>query len=167
MSTQPEPPDPLELTYGEVREAARMLRCFTATDLAHLLGVEHDIGVRAVEALCMQKICRNSGDLLDGRNGYEYIIEYVPVPAGPSQRERGPDPVQVAVSQAGRITVDRGRPVRIRTGRMLGRSLSTPGQRQKHKDREREYQRQQDAKAARAKLQQSKAQQDPSWKKKK
>lgn len=165
MSSQPEPTDALELTYGEIREAARMLACFTATDLAHLLGVDHEVGVRAIEALCMHKICRNSGDLLDGRNGYEYVIEYVPVPAGPSQRERGPDPVQVAVSQAGRISVQRGLPVRIRTGRMVGRALSTPGQRQKHKNNEREYQRQKEAKESRAAAQRGKAQQDPKWKK--
>lgn len=156
----------LELTYGEIIEFAAVLGHFTATDLARELGVDHETGVRAVGALCRQGICQNTGDPLDGPNGYEYIIEYVPPPAGPSQRPRHATPEQVAVSQAGRIVVKRGEPVRIRTTRMLGRSLSTPGARQHHKNREREYQRQQTARSARAAAQQSKAQKDAKWKKK-
>lgn len=165
MSAQPQP---LELTYDEVREWASILRCFTSWDLARKMGVDHEIGVAAVNALCMQGICRNTGDMLDGPHGYEYIIQYIPPPAtGPSSRERGPDPVQTAVSQAGRISVQRGTPVRIRTTRQLGRALSTPGARQKHKNREREYQRQQDARSARADMQKSRAQKDPKWRKQK
>lgn len=164
MSAQPQP---LELTYGEIREWAAILGCFTASDLARNMGVTYEIGVASVNALCMQGICRNTGDMLDGAYGYEYVIQYIPPPVtGPSSRERGPDPEQIAISQAGRIMVERGTPVRIRTTRKLGRALSTPGSRQKHKNRERNYQRQQDAKAARAAQQQSKAQKDPKWKKK-
>lgn len=165
MSAQPQP---LELTYGEIREWASILGCFTSWDLARAMGVEHGIGIAAVNALCMQGICRNTGDMLDGPYGYEYIIEYIPPPTtGPSSRERGPDPAQIAISQAGRITVERGTPVRIRTNRKVGRALSTPGQRQKHKNRERNYQRQQDARTARADKQKSKAQNEPNWKKQK
>lgn len=165
MSAQPQP---LELTYGEIRDWAAILECFTAWDLAQAMGVDHDIGVAAVNALCMQGLCRNSGDVLDGPYGYEYIIEYIPPPTtGPSSRERGPDPAKVAVQQAGAIAVERGTPVRIRTTRKLGRALSTPGQRQKHKNRERNFQRMQDAKAARAEMQKSKAQKAPKWQKQK
>lgn len=157
----------IELTYDEIREWAGILRCFTAADLAHALGVDHDTGVRAVNALCAQGICRNTGDVLDGAHGYEYVIAYIPPPAGPSRRERsGPDPDQAAVNQMGRINVQRGDPVRIRTGRMIGRALSTPGARQKVKNREREYQKQQEAKTTRAEAQKSKAQKDPKWQKK-
>lgn len=157
----------LELTYGEIIEWAGVLGHFTATDLAHALGVDHDTGKRAVGALCRQGICQNTGDPLDGPNGYEDIIEYIPPPAGPSQRERHATPEQVAVSQAQRIVVKRGEPVRIRTTRKMGRALSTPGQRQFHKNREANYQRQQTARAARAAAQQSAAQKDPKWKRNK
>jgi hypothetical protein len=155
------------LTYSEIREWAVILGAFTASDLARAMGVDYDVGRRAVNALCMQGICANTGDMLDGPHGYEPVIEYVPPPPGPTHRESGPDPVETAISQAGRISVQRGTPVRIRTERQMRRSLSTPGARQQHKNRERAYERQEEAKEKRRKRQQAKAQKDPKWKRKK
>jgi hypothetical protein len=164
MSAQPKH---TALTYGEIREWAVILGSFTASDLAREMGVDLDTGRRSVNALCMQQICVNTGDMLDGPYGYEPVIEYVPPPPGPTRHESGPDPVETAISQAGRISVQRGTPVRIRTERDQRRSLSTPGARQQHKNRERNYQRQEDAKEARAKAQQAKAQKAPKWKRNK
>lgn len=156
------------LTYDEVREWATILGAFTATDLARAMGVDHDTGVRCVKALCGQGVCINTGDMLDGPHGYEPIIEYVPPPPGPTKREpSGPEPVQQAIAQAGRIVVQRGEPVRIRTERQMRKSLSTPGARQHHKNRDRNYERMQEAKKQRAEAQKAKAQKDPKWKRKK
>lgn len=157
----------MSLSYGEIREWAIILGAFTASDLARELGVDIDVGRRAVGALCLQGVCANSGDLLDGPFGYEPVIEYVPPPPGPTRREYGPDPVQTAISQAERITVDRGAPVRIRTERQMRRSLSTPGARQHHKNRDRNYQRMQDAVEERRQKQKAKAAQEPQYKRKK
>lgn len=163
MSAQPKN---TALTYAEVREWAVILGTFTASDLAREMGVDHDTGVRSVNALCRQGMCVNTGDMLDGPHGYEPIVTYVPPPPGPSSRPKAVDPVQQAISQAGRITVQRGDPVRIRTHRDNARSLSTPGSAQKHKNRDREYNKQQEAKAARAEEQRKNAK-VPQWQKKK
>lgn len=147
VSAQPAP----RLTYDEIREWAIKLTRFTASDLARAMGVTQEVAERAVLALCEDGICANTGDELDGPYGYEYVVEYVPPPPGPSQHPHGQDPVGFAVAQMRRLpTPERGKPVRIRTRRMLGRSLSTPGARQHHKNREREYERQQAAKDARS-----------------
>lgn len=165
MSAQPQYTD---LTFGEVRDWAILLRHFTAGDLAHEMGVDFETGRKAVNALILEGICRATGDEVDGRYGYEPIIEYVPPPPGPTKREpTGPDPVQTAISQAGRVIVERGTPVRIRTRRDTGRALSTPGSRQIHKNRERNYERMQEAKRERAELQKRRAQKEPKWKRKK
>lgn len=163
MSAQPKN---TALTYAEIREWAIALGTFTASDLARAMGVDHDTGVRSVNALCRQGMCLNTGDMLDGQHGYEPIITYVPPPPGPSSRPQTPDPVQQAVSQAGRIIVQRGDPVRIRTHRATARALSTPGSAQKHKNRDREYDKQQEAKAERAEKQRQNAK-VPQWQKKK
>lgn len=155
------------LTYDEVRDWARELGTFTASDLAFEMGVDHATGVRCVNALCRQGVCAGTGDHLDGPRGYEPIVTYVPVPPGPTSYDAGPDPVAQAISQAGRIVVARGEAVRIRTERKNRRGMSTPGQRQKMKNQEREYKKQVTAREARAEEQRSKAQKDPKWKKKK
>lgn len=148
MSTQPRY---ATLTYDEIREWAIELRMFTASDLAYAMGVDHDTATYAVIALCADGICHDTGDELDGPRGYERVIAYTPLPPAPTRREASaPDPVQQAISQAGRIVVQRGTPVRIRSERDTRKSLSTPGARQKHKSRQREYDRQQAAKTARA-----------------
>lgn len=164
MSAQPKY---TALTYAEVRDWAFELGTFTASDLAFSMGVDQATGVRCVNALCRQGVCANTGDQIDGPHGYETIVTYLPPPPGPSSYDAGPDPVAQAISQAGRIAVVRGLPVRIRTERKNRRGMSTPGQRQKMKNREREYQKQQDAKATAAAAQKSKAQKAPKWKKQK
>lgn len=146
------------LTYDEIREWAIELRIFTAWDLAREMGVEYEVGRRAVSALLLQGMCQDTGDKLDGPYGYESVVMYVPPPPGPTKRERGRDPEQVAISQMGRIEVTRGTPVRIRSERKMRKSLSTPGARQFHKNRERNYQLQQEAKAQRAEEQKRKSQ---------
>lgn len=147
MSAQPAP----RLTYDEIREWAISLVRFTASDLARSMGVTYDIATRAVLALCEDEICRNTGDELDGPFGYEFVVEYVPPPPGPSQHPHGVDPVAQAVTQMRRLpTPQRGIPVRIRTNRKLGRALSTPGSRQFHKNRERNWERLQEAQAKRS-----------------
>jgi hypothetical protein len=149
---------PSGLTYDEVREWAIMLGTFTAWDLARAMGVSHEIGRKAVGALLMQEMCRNTGDMVDGPEGYEHVVQYVPPPPGPSKREAsGPDPEQTAIRQAGKIAVERGTPVRIRTERKQRKSLSTPGARQFHKNRERNYQLQKEAKEKRAEAQKLKS----------
>lgn len=164
MSAQPKHTG---LTYDEVREWAVLLGMFTASDLANEMGVDLDTGRRCVNALCRDGICANTGDMLDGPHGYEPVISYLPPPPGPSSYDGGPDPVQTAISQAGRISVQRGLPVRIRTERKSRRGMSTPGQRQKMKNQEREYKKQVTARAKRADEQKSRAQKDPKWKKQK
>jgi hypothetical protein len=156
----------MSLTYDEIREWAVILGAFTASDLARAMGVDVEVGRRAVNALCLQEICVNTGDMLDGPHGYEPVIEYVPPPPGPTRYDAGPDPAQQAVRDA-RIVVERGTPVRIRTERQMRRSLSTPGARQQHKSRERAYQRQEDAREQRRQAQKAKAQKEPKWKRKK
>lgn len=156
------------LTYAEVIEWAVFLGTFTAGDLANEMGVDLWTGGRCVEALVHQRVCRNTGDMIDGPNGYEYVIEYVQPPPGPTTRvPSGPDPIQQAISQAGRIVVERGNQVRIRTERKSRRGMSTPGQRQKMKNQERNYKLQVEAKAKRAAAQKEKAKKEPKWKKKK
>lgn len=154
MSAQPQH----NLTYGEIRDWAQLLGRFTASDLAFAMGVDYDTGQRSVVALCFDGICRSTGDTLDGPYGYEPVIQYIPLPAGPSKREpSGPDPERTAIAQAGRIVVERGTPVRIRTERQKRRSLSTPGARQSHINAQREWEKQQAAKTARAAAQRAKA----------
>jgi hypothetical protein len=155
------------LTYDEIREWAVILGAFTASDLARAMGVDLEVGERAVNALCLQEICVNTGDMLDGPHGYEPVIEYVPPPPGPTRYDAGPDPVEQTIRQAGKIAVERGTPVRIRTERQMRRSLSTPGARQHHLNRDRNYQRMEEAKEKRRQAQQAKAQKDPKWKRKK
>lgn len=163
MSAQPQRTG---LTYGEVREWAADLGAFTASSLAHAMGVDAVTGARCVKALCRDGICQNTGDMLDTRNGYEPVIEYIPLPAGPTTRPHGVDPVQQAVSQVGRISVVRGEPVRIRTHRASARGMSTPGQRQKMKNTDREYTKQKEAREQRAEGQRKNAK-VPQWQKKK
>lgn len=156
MSAQPQPDG---LTWSEVRDWATILQRFTASDLAHAMGVELEIGQRSVRALCAQGVCHDTGDRLDGPRGYEAVIQYVAPPPGPSKRApSGPDPEQTAIRQAGKIATERGTPVRIRLERKMRKSLSTPGARQFHKNRERNYQLQQEAKAERAEAQKRKSQ---------
>lgn len=144
MSTQP------GLTYAEVRWWACELGVFTAGDLADAMGVDYEVGRRSVAALCHQGVCHDTGSVIDGRHGYEYIIEYVELPAGPAEHETGISPEAIALREFRPLpTPPRGMPVRIRTERMMRRSLSTPGARQHHKNRERNYQRIQDARARR------------------
>lgn len=148
MSAQPQYTG---LTYDEIRAWAAELGAFTASGLARAMGVDHATGRNAVIALCDDGICVNTGDELDGPNGYEPVIEYAPLPPGPTRREpSAPDPVQATIAKAGRIVVGRGTPIRIRTRRDMAKALSTPGARQHHLNNEREYERQKSAKEERA-----------------
>lgn len=142
MSAQRQPEG---LSYGEIRDWAVILGCFTASDLAREMGVGYETGRRAVGALCMQGMCRATDDMLDGPQGYEPIIEYIPPPPGPTKRPTGPPgPETIAIS-----TPPRGVPVRLATPRARD-NLRTPGRAQKQKNREREYQRIRQAELERA-----------------
>lgn len=139
-----------ELGYGEIIEWARMLGHFTASDLARELGVSHEIGVRAVNALCRQGICCDTEDPLNGPYGPEPIIQYVPIPQGHTARQRRPTPEREAVTEALRIETRRGEPVRARS-RAGDNKLSVTGRRRRlQKQRDAEYERQQAARLARA-----------------
>jgi hypothetical protein len=141
---------PAGLTYSEIIDWAGILGTFTASSLAYEMGVDVETGRRAVGALCTQGICRDTGDMLDGPHGYEHVIEYIPLPPGPTRRERsGPSPEQIAVSEVGRISVERGLPVRTRKRNRSDTSI--PGRAQGIKDNERNYQRQMQARREREK----------------
>lgn len=164
MSAQPQHDG--GLTYDEIRGWAIELGLFTATDLAHAMGVDRAIATYAIVALLEDNICVNTGDEIDGPSGYEYIIEYASMPPGPTRHDSGPDPVQRTIAQYKPIAVQRGTPVRIRNEGKMRRTLSTPGARQRHKNREREYQRQQAVKEERAERQSAKAKQQQQKRKK-
>lgn len=141
------------VTYHEVRSWAVWLQVFTASDLADALGADLSIGERGVRALLYHGICTDTGDVIDGPDGSEAIVAYVPLPPGPNEHETAP-PEWARWPAYSEVMSPRGLPVRIRTQRDLRGGMSTPGSRQKLRNRERAYQRQEEARERRAEEQQ-------------
>lgn len=130
----------MEVTYDEVRQWARWLIIFTARDLADAMGVDVSVGERGVRALIFHGICERTGEL-PGPDGPEDVIEYLPLPPGPTHRPRQTPPEVVAFFEAGGdpLRVERGFPVparRHRDNSLVGRRR--PGRRQMTRERRRE-----------------------------
>lgn len=161
------------VTYTEMRWWARTLQAFTASDMANVMAVHYDIGVKAIRALCWHGICEETGEDIDGPFGLEPIVYYLPLPPGPTHHPHYELPEHSAVREMGGLLLYdvRGQPVRIRTERQMRKSLSTPGARQMHVNRERAFQAQELARAQAAETAKIKAAREkaegPKWKRKK
>lgn len=158
------------VTYAEARAWATWLRVFTQSDLASVMAVPEEALEGFIFGLLYNGTIEDTGDRIDGRGGPpEEIYAFVPLPPGPREHETGVPAEVMAVMELGgfEILSPRGGPVRIRTERMMRRSLSTPGARQTHKLRELAYERQEAARRRRAEEQRNKANKDPKWLKEK
>jgi hypothetical protein len=101
------------MTYAEIRQWARWLDMFTATDIAGVLAVHQELGERAIRALLWHGIIEETGDLLDGPYGLEPVYSYKPLPKGPRVHPHETPPEVLVARQAGGdpLRVPRGMPV--------------------------------------------------------
>lgn len=158
------------VTYAEARAWATWLRIFTITDLASVMAVPEEALEGFIFGLLYNGTIEDTGDRLNGGPGPpEEVYAWVPLPPGPKRHETGILPEVLAVLETGgpEILSPRGGPVRIRTERMMRRSLSTPGARQTHKLRELAYERQEAARRKRSEADKAKENKDPKWLKEK
>lgn len=161
---------PDRVTFDEVRQAARWLGLFGASDLADALRCHPEVARRAITALRVHRLLLDTGEHQDGTDGSEPVWEMVPLPDRHYPREYGVRPEMLAVMEMGGFLLydQRGLPVRLRSEREMRRTLSTPGARQMHRNRELAYKRQQEATAKRAEEQRIKAKKEkempPKWK---
>lgn len=137
---------PGELTYDDVRDAARWLNVFTASDLADALHVPPPAAVPFIRALLFHGIAFETGETLDGPLGDEALLEMVIHPPGPRSRPRRTPP---EVLEGYDLAPRRGLPVRLVDHGKRGTTMSNPGERKKLKDRERAYRQQVEAEETR------------------
>lgn len=161
-------PAPVEarVSYSEIRWWSRWLDTFTASDLADAMGVDLSMGRKGIKALLWHGICEDTGDMLDGPEGPEPIIHYIPLPPGPREHYTMVPPERMVGYTE--ILSPRGVVVRIRTDRDTRKNLSTPGTRHKMKLAEKRYHEQVEATMKRAEEAKKKAAtSEPKWRRKK
>lgn len=152
-------PNPGRITYSEVRQWARWLDIFTASDLADVLRVDNSIGERMVRALLFHGICEDTGEVAGGFYGEEPIIQYIPIPHRTWNRDKHAPEWKLwpCYSEA---PPDRGTPVRIRSGKKYGQvfAAGSGGGRHRMLLREQRFKAQEQAKKIRAEKQRERAQ---------
>lgn len=147
--------------YSEIRDWSVWLQCFTVSDLADAMGVDHEVAQRGIDALLWHGICWADG-FVDSRG--ERIIMYVPLPAGPREHPHEAPEWRTCDMQ---ILSPRGMPVRIRSDRDTRQKMAGDmSARRRLKEQERAYQRQQAAMEDRATKNRQRAEKLPKWKRK-
>lgn len=158
-----------EVTYAEVRSAARLLGLFTPSLLAEAIHVDVAVGHTYLRALLAHRLCLETGEYITTTDGIdEPVFEMEPLPTTTWPRIRRTPPHVEAAQQFGMILYNlRGLPVRLERKDERRQIGSMPGSRLKQKLRDQRYKEMQNAKFKRAMEQRAKAQREPKWKRRK
>jgi hypothetical protein len=149
------------IRYSEFRDWAVLLRLFTPSILADSMAVDEAVAQRGVRALLWHGIVRETGDFCWNGHGEEPILEWVPLPPGPTEHPtKAPEWVVCGGQDA---PPSRGLPVRLWDTKVDRRDRSRPGQAHQYRLRQKRFEEMERIREERKFQKLAKAQKKPKW----